>query len=51
MGPEIGDYIARQVFMLLVAAVVVGALLATLFIFGLPALWGLIKPFLHEATK
>lgn len=51
MGPEIADYYAKIFLMWILGAVVAGALLACAFIYGLPWLWEIIKPFLHEATK
>lgn len=50
MGPEIGDYVARELFRWAVILFLLGGALATALIFGIPWLWGLIKPFLHSVT-
>lgn len=46
----LGDAIAYSIVVLAIIAVVVGGLIATLLIFGLPWLWELLKPWLHAIT-
>jgi hypothetical protein len=50
MGPEIGKYVAEQIASLIIVAAIVGAVIATLVIFGVPWLWEFVKPFLHQIT-
>jgi len=51
MGPEIGNYIAGQIFRLLVIVFIAGIIATVILIFGIPALWEYVKPLLHAATK
>ena len=46
----IGDGIARAMVGALIACVVITASVTTALIFGIPWLWGLIKPWLHAVT-
>lgn len=42
----IGDMIVRTI----IAAFIIGALFATLMFFGIPWIWGYLKPLIHTLT-
>lgn len=45
-----GDAIRAAVIRLVLVAFVCGAIISLLLVFGLPALWDWIKPWLHAVT-
>lgn len=50
MMGDIGRAYSEAIGGALIFAFVAGAVTATLLIFGVPWLWGLLKPLLHAAT-
>jgi len=46
----IGDAIAHAMIATIIAVAVVTAVITTALIFGIPWLWGILKPFLHMVT-
>lgn len=47
---DIGAMLARAVMFYIFMAFIAGIALATLFLFGIPWLWHLLKPWLHMIT-
>lgn len=46
----IGDAIGSAIIRLVIIAFLVGALLATFLIYGVPWIWSYVKPFIHMMT-
>ena len=51
MGQGFGAAIARSVITFILAAVAIAFALGVAAMWGLPKLWELVKPLIHEVTK
>ncbi len=50
MGPGFGDAIAKSMVLGIIILAIGSAILGGLIVWGLPVLWTMIKPWLHQIT-
>lgn len=50
-GNDIADFYARTLTVILLLSFASGALIAVMVVYGVPWMWEMTKPFLHEATR
>lgn len=50
-GNDIADFYARTLTVILLLSFASGSLIALTVVYGIPWVWELTKPFLHEVTR